>query len=223
MERVDSVSLPPGRFLWNVPRRTWAWDDALYRLFGYEPTAVVPDGELLLDHTAEPDRPDLLHHLDQVRDGSDVATTVHIHAAGGVVVPAATVGYAPTDEIDLRIGWVVPLDVENDPGGPVDRQVQNLKAAVASRDLIGQAKGVLRARMGIGDDAAFNTLRWISQNTNVRLVSVAESLLRHVAQDLWVDDADQQDFTRFLLDFVEGLRGQPAVSLAPEAQPGTAR
>ncbi|WP_374928678.1 GAF and ANTAR domain-containing protein [Kytococcus sedentarius] len=52
-----------------------------------------------------------------------------------------------------------------------------LTAAVDSRDLIGQAKGILMSRLGIDDEAAFGVLRDRSRNTNVRLVEVARSVV----------------------------------------------
>ena len=49
--------------------------------------------------------------------------------------------------------------------------------AVASRDLIGQAKGILMVRLGVDDQAAFGVLRDRSRNTNVRLVEVARAVV----------------------------------------------
>jgi len=58
-----------------------------------------------------------------------------------------------------------------------------LEAAIASRDLIGQAKGLLIARHGIDAEAAFAMLRAESQTTNLKLRDVAAKLLdnAHVA------------------------------------------
>jgi len=58
-----------------------------------------------------------------------------------------------------------------------------LEAAIASRDLIGQAKGLLIARHGIDAEAAFAMLRAESQTTNRKLRDVAAELLdnAHVA------------------------------------------
>ncbi|WP_158550687.1 ANTAR domain-containing protein [Geodermatophilus sp. TF02-6] len=53
------------------------------------------------------------------------------------------------------------------------RQVRWLTAAVASRDLIGQAKGVLMERFRITEDAAFGILVKASQDTQRKLRDVA--------------------------------------------------
>lgn len=57
------------------------------------------------------------------------------------------------------------------------QHITQLGEAVASRDLIGQAKGILMARLDVDDDAAFAVLRDRSRNTNVRLVEVARAVV----------------------------------------------
>lgn len=56
------------------------------------------------------------------------------------------------------------------------RKAANLYAAVESRDLIGQAKGILMERYKINGAQAFDLLILSSQNTNVKLRDVAERL-----------------------------------------------
>ena len=57
------------------------------------------------------------------------------------------------------------------------QHITQLGEAVASRDLIGQAKGILMVRLGVDDQAAFGVLRDRSRNTNVRLVEVARAVV----------------------------------------------
>nr|WP_281283175.1 ANTAR domain-containing protein [Kutzneria buriramensis] len=57
-----------------------------------------------------------------------------------------------------------------------DLQRAQLRRAVDSRDLIGQAKGILMSRQGISSDEAFDLLRRTSQDLNVKLVDVAHTL-----------------------------------------------
>jgi transcriptional regulator with GAF, ATPase, and Fis domain len=56
------------------------------------------------------------------------------------------------------------------------QQVQGLHLALDNRDVIGQAKGILMERFGIGQQQAFSMLVESSQNTNMKLVKVAEWL-----------------------------------------------
>jgi GAF domain-containing protein len=52
-----------------------------------------------------------------------------------------------------------------------------LNEALQTRDLIGQAKGILMEREGVSDPEAFEMLKTISQNSNVKLREVAGRLV----------------------------------------------
>jgi GAF domain-containing protein len=54
---------------------------------------------------------------------------------------------------------------------------EHLREALESRDVIGQAKGILMARRGCTPDAAFEALRKASQRRNVKLRDVAEGVV----------------------------------------------
>jgi GAF domain-containing protein len=56
------------------------------------------------------------------------------------------------------------------------QQEQNLRTAVSSRDLIGQAKGILMERHRLTADQAFAVLVRASSRTNRKLVDLAEEL-----------------------------------------------
>jgi GAF domain-containing protein len=60
------------------------------------------------------------------------------------------------------------------------REQQELREAVATRDLIGQAKGVLMERYGIDDDRAFTVLVRFSQTANRKLRDVAREVVAGV-------------------------------------------
>ena len=57
------------------------------------------------------------------------------------------------------------------------QEIETLRRAVDSRDLIGQAKGVLMERHGITADVAFSVLVRYSRDSNVKLVDVAEHVV----------------------------------------------
>jgi hypothetical protein len=64
----------------------------------------------------------------------------------------------------------------------------HLAKAIDSRDVIGQAKGIIMARRGVQADEAFDLLRRASQELNVKLVELAETLTeRHTELDLSAD------------------------------------
>lgn len=60
------------------------------------------------------------------------------------------------------------------------RQVSHLQEAVTTRQLIGQAVGVTMERFGLDDARAFGFLARLSQDSNVKLRTVAERLLEEV-------------------------------------------
>jgi ANTAR domain len=57
-------------------------------------------------------------------------------------------------------------------------QIRQLHTALDSRDVIGQAKGILMERYRLTPDAAFALLARASQDTNVKLREVAADLCR---------------------------------------------
>jgi GAF domain-containing protein len=57
------------------------------------------------------------------------------------------------------------------------RREQQFRSALASRDIIGQAKGILMERFNINAVAAFELLQKLSQQSNTRLAEIAERLI----------------------------------------------
>jgi AmiR/NasT family two-component response regulator len=53
---------------------------------------------------------------------------------------------------------------------------ENLRSAVSSRDLIGQAKGILMERHKLTADQAFAVLARVSQELNRRLADIAREV-----------------------------------------------
>ena len=59
-----------------------------------------------------------------------------------------------------------------------ERDLENLRRAIATRGCIGQAQGILMERERITAEQAFDLLRKASQRMNVRLAAIAESVVR---------------------------------------------
>ncbi len=57
------------------------------------------------------------------------------------------------------------------------RQGEQLQSALTTRDRIGQAKGIIMERYGIDDVAAFEMLKRLSQDSNVRLADIAQQVI----------------------------------------------
>jgi GAF domain-containing protein len=58
------------------------------------------------------------------------------------------------------------------------RQGEQLQSALSSRDLIGQAKGIIMERFSVDAVRAFELLRELSQSENVKLVEIAKRVIQ---------------------------------------------
>lgn len=65
---------------------------------------------------------------------------------------------------------------ETDDVVRLSEEIEQLKVALASRDVIGQAKGILMERHRMTAEQAFHELRRVSQHTNRRLADIAEQV-----------------------------------------------
>ncbi|MBN6038403.1 ANTAR domain-containing protein [Amycolatopsis sp. 195334CR] len=74
---------------------------------------------------------------------------------------------------------------ETDAVSRAELQRTRIRGALDRRDLIGQAKGIIMARRGLDADEAFALLRAASQDLNVKLFNLADTLThRHTELDL---------------------------------------
>ena len=104
---------------------------------------------------------------------------------GSLNVYARTVG--GLDELDRDLALVLAAHASTALGATMastaaELEVAQLRQALSSRDVIGQAKGILMERRGISADEAFDTLRRASQALNVKLAQVAETLVERRAE-----------------------------------------
>ena len=79
---------------------------------------------------------------------------------------------AAYDEEDKAVGSIFAAHAAVALSAALNQQ--QLEEAVASRDVIGQAKGILMARQQVSADEAFEMLRRASQRLNVKLRDVAK-------------------------------------------------
>jgi AmiR/NasT family two-component response regulator len=63
------------------------------------------------------------------------------------------------------------------------RRDEQFRRALASRDTIGQAKGMIMERYGVDAVRAFEVLRKLSQDSNVPLFQVATELVTNAQAD----------------------------------------
>lgn len=70
----------------------------------------------------------------------------------------------------------------SDEVAQLSAKVAQLTAAVASRDVIGQAKGMLMVLLTLPEDGAWHLLVRLSQTTNRKVHDVAVVLVAHLTQ-----------------------------------------
>ena len=84
------------------------------------------------------------------------------------------------------------------------QEIAQLHDKLASQPVIEQAKGMLMQTFGMDAEAAFDILRVMSQNCNVKLRALAQFIV-----ESWTRDGPRADFdgaSELLLDLRERLR-----------------
>jgi GAF domain-containing protein len=99
--------------------------------------------------------------------------------AGALNMYSRSEAFQQSDEdAGLEFGIPASAAVANARAYAKSRElVDQLQEALQSRDVIGQAKGVLRARTGCSAEEAFATLREMSQRRNVKLRDIAQEVV----------------------------------------------
>ncbi|KWX65509.1 PAS and ANTAR domain-containing protein [Mycobacterium sp. NAZ190054] len=168
-----------GWFRFYFADERWEWSEQVQILHGYEPGTVTPTTELVLSHKHPDDRQQVAATLEEMRRTHRTFSTRHrIIDTGGKTHEVVVIGDQLLDA-DGRLvgthGFYVDMT-------PTDAQTKAmLTVALAEitehRAVIEQVKGMLMLIYRVDDDAAFELLRWRSQETNVKLRVLAEQLL----------------------------------------------
>lgn len=79
------------------------------------------------------------------------------------------------DDTDLALGSVFAAHASVALSSA--QREADLERKAASRDLIGEAKGILMARSNVDEDQAFAMLRRASQRLNKKVIEVAEEIV----------------------------------------------
>lgn len=173
-----------GWFRFHFAGERWEWSPEVEAMHGYAPGTACPTTELVLSHKHPEDRRHVAAMLDDVRHHHQSFSTRHriVDTAGRthhVIVVADTL----TDDDGAVVGTHgFYVDVT-----PTEHQEQQrVSAAIAeiaeNRATIEQAKGMLMVVYGITAEAAFDLLRWRSQEGNVKLRLLAEQVVADFLQ-----------------------------------------
>ncbi|MCZ4553121.1 GAF and ANTAR domain-containing protein [Gordonia rubripertincta] len=114
----------------------------------------------------------------EIRDRSPIRASVSYelftHTEGmGALNVYATKAHAITDsEVEKGYALAAHAALVFDAA----RKYDQFQSALASRDIIGQAKGMIMERFNIGADAAFELLTKLSQDSNVTVAEISRQL-----------------------------------------------
>lgn len=156
----------------------WEWSDEVARMHGYEPGTVTPTTDLVISHKHPEDRDELLALLKRVRETREAFSTRHrIRDRDGRLHHVVVVGNQLRDEAGEIIGSDgFYVDLTRDVHTAQAQVSSEVEDIAARRSPIDQAKGMLMLIYSIDADAAFDLLRWRSQESNVKLRDLAKQI-----------------------------------------------
>ncbi|MDT5148452.1 MAG: hypothetical protein QOI01_185 [Mycobacterium sp.] len=174
-----------GSFRYLKAPDRWEWSDAVARMHGYEPGTVVPTTELILSHKHPDDQPAVSEIIDHVlRHGAAFSSRHRIIDTVGdehVVVVVGDQLLGEANEVVGTAGFYV--DITDDFEADLQKSVTQAVAAVEERRaLINQAIGIIRMTYGVSEERAFDVLTWRSQQTNVKLRTIAEQFVDRLVE-----------------------------------------
>jgi len=176
---AGGATQPAGWFKFYFTDQRWEWSEQVQRMYGYAPGTVTPTTDLVLSHKHPDDRGHVAATIDQILDTRQPFSTRHrIIDTGGRVRHMVVVGDLFFDDDGEVIGTHgFYIDVSPTPE-QADEDVVTAKLAEISENRAGieQTKGMLMLIYNIGDRAAFNLLKWLSQEANIKLRTLAEQI-----------------------------------------------
>ena len=184
-----ALSPPPpvtritGRYRFDRRTGAWWWSHEMFTLHGLPPGSVPPDTEEFVRYQHAEDRERVLDAISTAcTTGRDFALETRIIRADGQERDVVLVGEAQMD----GAGWSPPSRAWPStspsaipPVRPTERaqalqaEVGQLRAAMASRAAIEQAKGILMLLTSCSEQVAFDLLAHISSHTHRKVRDVA--------------------------------------------------
>ena len=171
-----------GRFRYTAPTGRWWWSDDTFRIHGMAPGEVVPTLALMSRHVHPDDRGRVLDALGKCGvDGEPFGCHYRLLDLRGDERSVTLAGAGEAGDGGVRTVTGFLVDVTASQRDAVAHRVNaELSQALKSHAVIDQAKGAFMLGYGIDGDAAFELLRWGSQQRNVRLLTLAERLVAAV-------------------------------------------
>jgi hypothetical protein len=190
-----------GHYTYTVAADEWLWSDGIYAMHGYDPHEIVPSTEVLLSHKHPDDRSRALAVLQgAVETGEPFSCYHRIVDRHRRVRSVLSVGHGiegPDGRVAAVVGYFVDLtQVRRDE---TEAEIQTALARVAEhREAIDEVKGMIMIATGCDSNAAFACLRRYSQETNLKVHTIAHRLVDAITPDNRGSD--------FVMSFLEDLR-----------------
>jgi hypothetical protein len=188
---TTALSRIAGRYRLDRRSRAWWWSPEMFELHGLPPGSPAPDTESYLGYQRAEDRNRVLSALSEACDsGIAFAMETRIVRADGRERAVVLVGEPQLDPAGSVVsleGVCIDLTEGRPPGSDVERaealeaEVGQLRAAMASRAQIEQAKGMLMLLTSCSDQVAFDLLAHISSHTHRKVRDVATVITESAA------------------------------------------
>jgi PAS domain S-box-containing protein len=170
---------PTGWFRLFFDDERWEWSPEVERLHGYEPGTAQPTTTLVLSHKHPEDYEQVAATLEDIRRTHQPFSTRHriidVQGRTHEVIVVAELLRDEAGEVVGTTGFYVDVTFP-----PKEREtfITEAVAEIAeNRAAIEQVKGILMMVYRIDAEAAFDLLKWRSQETNIKLRAIAEQLL----------------------------------------------
>ncbi len=112
----------------------------------------------------------VLLHVAEITSLEAALSALSKNAAGGEILDAA-------EQLHVLSALAVKAHADQGRSHAAARENEQLRRALETRDVIGQAKGMLMERCDIDAAAAFNLLVTLSQKSNIRVEQVAQRVI----------------------------------------------
>jgi PAS domain S-box-containing protein len=187
-----------GWFRFSFTDLRWEWSEQVQRMHGYEPGVLVrPTLEQVLSHKHPDDRERVAAGIKEMIHSRQGFSARHriIDTRGAVhhvIVAGDRVEDANGEVVGIH-GFYIDItpELEKDAEEAITAKVAEI---AERRAAIEQAKGMLMLVYRISDAAAFDLLRWLSQENNVKV----HVLARQIAKDFaGADDTSLTSRTTF--------------------------
>jgi hypothetical protein len=168
-----------GWFRFYFDDERWEWSPEVACLHGYEPGTVQPTTRLVLSHKHPDDYSHVAATLEEIRRTHQPLSTRHriIDLQGRtreVIVVGEELRGDAGDVVGTHGFYVDVTPSAEDRKSSIDNAIAEF---AENRSVIEQVKGVLMIVYSIHADAAFELLKWRSQETNIKLRALAAQLM----------------------------------------------